>query len=72
MRAHSVSSVFCICPKTPFSIFTSQKSSRILREYVCRPLSNGCQIDKNNSVIYRNIQHMFLNLIISKFSTQYH
>ena len=31
---------FCICPINSFSIFTSQKSSLISREFLCRPLNN--------------------------------
>ena len=38
--------IFCIYPKSLFYIFTYQKSSQILSEYLCRPLSNGDKIEK--------------------------
>ena len=71
---------FNISPKTPFSIFTSQKSWLILREYTCNSLNNRGWIEKNNYGIYQNLQHFKpynfekfqQNLIISKSATIYH
>ena len=67
MRARFVSCFFF--SKTLFSIFTSQKTSGILREYVCRPLSNRGRRENNNSDIYRNNQHMFLLNDFETFNT---
>ena len=56
MCARFVSVIFCILPKTPFFISTYQKSVQILRESVCRPLSNRGRIKNNNPDIRQNIQ----------------
>ena len=71
MLAHFVSRVFLYLSKTPFSIFTSQKSSWIFSESICGPLSNRLWIGKINSDIY-----WFIFLTITsqfrKISTKYH
>ena len=64
--------VFFILPKTPFSIFTSQKRSQISREYICRPLSIGVWIEKINTDIHGNIQHNFLISQFLFFSIKYY
>ena len=76
-----MSSIFCICPKPPSYIFTSQKSSQILRGSRCIPLSNRGQI-KNIylisieifNIIFLTSQFRFFqqNLIIPKSATIYH
>ena len=38
-------SVLCINPKSQFFIFTFQKSTRILREFFCRPLHGISEIE---------------------------
>ena len=81
MRARFVSSVSCIYPKNPSTIFTSQNSSQILREYICNPLSNRGRIEKYvlisikifNIIFYpHNFETFQQNLIISKSATIFH
>ena len=82
MHDHFVSSVFCICPKTPLSIFTSQKISQISRDFICSPLSNRVWTEEISSDIHQNIQNYYFNthnfdffqknIIISKSATIYH
>ena len=80
-----MSSVFCICPKTQFSIFTSQKISSISRKSLCRPLSRrGCKkidiyqkikSDINQNILFfkpHNFEKFQQNLIISKSAKIYH
>ena len=62
----------CIFSITPFSVFTSQKSSQILRESRCSPLSNMVRIEKTSYGIHLNIQHKNLPSQFRKFSTEYH
>ena len=59
MRAHFVLNVFLYLPKSPFYIFTYQKISQILREYLCRPLSIRVCFVKKKSGIYQTLQHIF-------------
>ena len=57
--------LFCICPKTPFSVFTSQKISQMSRGSWCRPLSNGVkQKNYSDQKINSNINQnsIYLNL----------
>ena len=63
---------FSIFRKTPFYVFTSQKSSQILRESRCSPLSNMVRIEKTSYGIHLNIQHKNLPSQFRKFSTEYH
>ena len=82
MHDHFVSSVFCICPKTPLSIFTSQNISQISRDFICSPLSNRGWTEEISSDIHQNIQNYYFNthnfnffqknIIISKSATIYH
>ena len=39
---------------------------------LCTTLSNGDTMENNNSDIYQDIKHMFVNLIILEFSTKYY
>ena len=59
---------FSIFRKTPFYVFTSQKSSQILRESRCSPLSNMVRIEKTSYGIHLNIQHKNLPSQFRKFS----
>ena len=67
IHARFVSSFFCIYLKTPFFVFTSQKSSQMLRESRCSHLSNKGLIGKISSDIHQNIQHNCFTLPISKY-----
>ena len=72
MRAHFYLVFFRITPKTHFYFFTSEKSSQILIECLCRPFSDRGIIKKSWSWYLSEYSTSILNLTISKISTKSH